>query len=81
MGMQISNFENYFTTRGNQHELNLRNNLDLYPPFARTESGKTTVQHSGSVLWNQISEEIRSSKTSSIFKNKLFKSMTALYID
>ena len=75
----IPNFEDYFTTRGEQHGLNLRNNADLDAVQFFREHGRSTVQRTGSVLWNQISEETKASVSIGVFKNNLFDELISNY--
>ena len=75
----IPNFENYFTTRGDQHGLNLRNNSDLDTVQFFREHGRSTVQRTGSFLWNQISEGTKASVSLDVFKNNLFKELSSKY--
>ena len=75
----ITNFENYFITRGEIHGLNLRNNADLDAVQIRREHGRSTVQRTGSVFWNEISEEVKNSVSENIFKKNLFKELISKY--
>ena len=78
----ISNFENYFTTRGEQHNRDLRNNNDLDQNRFAREHGRTTVQRIGSVYWNQLSDTLKVLDASqSVFKNSIFKYFVNKYTD
>ena len=77
----IANFINYFPTRGEQHGLNLRNNADLDAAYYNREQGRTTVQRTGAVFWNQLTDNVKHSSSLNIFKNVLFKGYMATYVD
>ena len=78
----ISNFHNYFTTRGEHHNLHLRNNEDLDQTLYTREHGRTTVQRTGSVYWNQLPDEIKvENKSPTVFKTSVFKHFISQYID
>ena len=76
-GNQISNFSNYFTIK--EHQFNLRNTKQLHTPKIRTEHGRSTVQHTGATLWNNLPEHIISSKSIHIFKRRLFAQTISEY--
>ena len=78
----IPNFNNYFPTRGEFHNLNLRNNDQLNQTHFNRNHGRTTVQHLGSVYWNQLPNELRQiDKSLNVFKNSIFKFFRDQYID
>ena len=78
---KIPNFDNYFITRGEIHGLNLRNNADLDAVQIRREHGRSTVQRTGSVFWNEIPEDIKLSVSENVFKKNLFKALISKYED
>ena len=80
-GKQVSNFTNYFTTRGSQHTRTLRNNDELHPLTIDSELGRSTVHHIGSTLWNDTDERIKNSDSLNIFKNEIFKNIISSYTD
>ena len=78
----IPKFSNYFTTRGEHHNLDLRNNEDLDQTFYTREHGRTTVQRIGSVYWNQLPVEIKDLNVSqNVFKGYVFKHYISQYVD
>ena len=78
----ISNFHNYFTTRGEHHNLHLRNNEDLDQTLYTREHGRTTVQRIGSVYWNQLPDAIKvENKSPAVFKASVFNHFISQYID
>ena len=78
----ISNFKNYFPTRGEQHTLNLRNNDDLDQTFFTREHGRKTVQRIGAVYWNELPDNLKDTNVSQeVFKSTVFKHFSSQYND
>ena len=76
----ISNFKNYFPTRGEQHTLNLRNNDDLDQTFFTREHGRKTVQRIGAVYWNELPDNLKDTNVSQeVFKSTVFKHFSSQY--
>ena len=78
-GNQIATFFNYFSTRETQNQLQLRNRNELNRRAIRTEIGRSTVQHTGATLWNDIPNNVKESNSIQIFKNRLFNELISKY--
>ena len=78
-GNQIATFFNYFSTRETQNQLQLRNRNELNRRAIRTEIGRSTVQHTGATLWNDIPNNVKESNSIHIFKNRLFNELVSKY--
>ena len=69
--ISIAQFHDYFQYQNRIHRHNTRNEHNLYPRRVRTKYGESRLEFTGSRLWNTLDDNIRSSKSLSIFKRSL----------
>ena len=65
------NFGNYFSEIATVHSHFTRGSAGLIVPFAKTNTKKCSIKVSGPTLWNKLPENIKTSRTLSIFKHRL----------
>ena len=54
-------------------------NHEINKPQVHTETGKLTTHYTGAKLWNDLSQEVKSSENIDIFKRNLKTSMKSKY--
>ena len=65
-------FNNYFILNSSVHNYNTRNAKNIHPPFNRTSMSQSSIFYHGSILWNNLPNFIKCSKTFNQFK-RLYK--------
>jgi len=65
-------FHNYFTLNSSIHDYNTRNVNNIHPPLNRVSITQSSTFYKGTVLWNNLNIDIKSSKTLRQFK-RLYK--------
>lgn len=67
-------FHNYFTLNSSIHDYNTRNANNIHPPLNRVSITQSSIFYKGTVLWNNLNIDIKSSKTLRQFK-RLYKQL------
>ena len=65
-------FRNYVTHTGNVHLYGLRRCYDLVLSRMKTSLGQRSLLFKGCLLWNSLSNEIKSNSSSNTFKQRIF---------
>ena len=76
--------DDYFIPLFSIHDHNARQafRVDLFVPrIYTTQYGKRTARYAGSVLWNDLPHDLRSSPSSVVFKKQVMKHYLSLYLD
>ena len=61
------------------HDHNTRQHTNLYVSRTKTTFGENMIKNKGALLWNQLTQEIQSSKSLYVFKKATWKSLVAKY--
>lgn len=70
---------NIFTVQGNVHNYGTRNVQSVSVPLHKTSAVHKSLFHIGPITWNNIDNNLKQSKSLSIFKNKLKSQLLETY--
>ena len=73
------NVQNMFDKSCEIHNYNTRNKNNFHVKSVRSEKRKISINIAGVSLWNELSNNIKESKTLYVFKSKLKKQMLMGY--
>ena len=70
---------NVYTYHGNIHRHNTRHSTDPKPPKVNSEIMGKSIMYTGSTLWLSLDNNIKSSRSKSIFKKRVKKTYLNVY--